>query len=220
MPSYYPIYLDIRGRRCLVFGGDHEAERKTRYLVDCGGTVTVFAQQLNEGLESLVDDGAVTRIERGYEPGDLDGAWLAIVADTSDADLNEAVSREARERSVLLNVMDVAPLCSFIAPAIVHRADVTVAVSTAGTSPALARKLRERMSDHDFCQCLRWADVGPILGDVRTDIRARNLSVTPEEWQDCMTDEVLEVFESGDPDRARRMLTKTLETKAAARAAP
>ena len=97
---------------------------------------------------------------------------------------------------------------------------MTVAVSTAGTSPALARRLRQSMSDHDFCQCLRWAEVGPILGDVRTDIRARNLAVSPDEWQEVLTEDVLEVVESGDPDGARRMLTKALEAKAAARAAP
>ena len=105
-----------------------------------------------------------------------------------------------------------------VAPSIIQREDVTVAISTAGTSPALARRLRERVSDHETCQCMRWADLGPTLADVRTDIRARNLPVTPNEWQEVMTEELLEVFESGEHDRARRMLIQGLEAKAAAKA--
>ncbi|MCH8102635.1 MAG: bifunctional precorrin-2 dehydrogenase/sirohydrochlorin ferrochelatase [Chloroflexi bacterium] len=220
MPAYYPIYLDVRGRICQVYGGDaHEAERKIRYFLECGGSVTFFSpeEETCDALRQLAEENAVKWVKRRYQPGDLDGAWIAVVADTSDAEVNEAVSAEARERNVLLNVMDVTPLCTFIAPSIVQRADVTVAISTAGTSPALARRLRERISDHDACQCMRWADLGPTLADARTDIRARNLQVTPNEWQEVMTDELLEIFESGDHDRARRMLMEGLEAKAAAK---
>ncbi|MCH8221879.1 MAG: bifunctional precorrin-2 dehydrogenase/sirohydrochlorin ferrochelatase [Chloroflexi bacterium] len=221
MPAYYPIYVDVRGRNCQVYGGDaHEAARKIRYFLECGGSVTFFSpeDETCDALRQLADESAVKWIKRGYRPGDLEGAWIVVVADTSDAEINEAVSAEARERNVLLNVMDVAPLCTFIAPSIIQREDVTVAISTAGTSPALARRLRERVSDHETCQCMRWADLGPTLADVRTDIRARNLPVTPNEWQEVMTEELLEVFESGDRDRARRMLIEGLEAKAAAKA--
>lgn len=217
MPAYYPLYLDIRGRSCLVIGGNHEGERKARYLLECGGIVTLLSPAATEGLEKLAASGSIAWERRGYHSGDLEGTWVVIVADTSSAEMNEAIASEARRRNVLLNVVDVSPLCTFIAPAVIHREDVTVAVSTAGTSPALARRLRERISDRDYCRCLRWADIGPILADVRTDIRARNLSVTPDEWQECITDEVLEVFESGERDRARRMLMQALEGKAAAR---
>jgi siroheme synthase-like protein len=221
LPAYYPIYVDVRGRTCQVYGGgDHEAERKVRYFLDCGGSVTFFSPEeaTCEALRRLAEENAIKWIKRGYEPGDLEGAWIAVVADTSDSEVNEAISAEARERNVLVNVMDVTALCTFIAPSIIQREDVTVAISTAGTSPALARRLRERVSDRETCQCLRWADLGPTLADARTDIRARNLPVTPNEWQEVMTDELLEVFESGDRERARRMLMEGLEAKAAAKA--
>ena len=217
MPAYYPVFLDIRGRNCLVFGGNDEAHRKILYLIDCGASVTVFAQRITDALKTLARDEKFDWVQRGYQFGDLKNTSLAIVADTSDSGLNETISEEARQRNVLLNVMDVTPLCTFIAPAITHRSDVTVAVSTAGTSPALARRLRENMSDKNHCQCLRWADIGPILADVRTDIRARELAVTPDEWQECLTPDVLEMFESGDPEKARRMLTKALESKASSK---
>ncbi len=217
MPAYYPVYLDIRGRNCLVFGGDHEGERKARYLLDCGGKVTLYGVEATEGLEDLASQGRILWEKRGYRPGDLEGAWVVIVADTSDPDVNEEISREAAEHGVLLNVMDVTPLCTFIAPSVVQREDVTVAVSTAGTSPALARRLRERMNDRDYCQCLRWADMGPMLAQARTDLRARDLTVSPQEWQESITDEILETFESGERDRARRLLMEALESKAVMR---
>ncbi|MDP6722255.1 MAG: bifunctional precorrin-2 dehydrogenase/sirohydrochlorin ferrochelatase [Pirellulaceae bacterium] len=214
MPAYYPSTLDVRGRSCQVYGGDgHEAERKVRYFLDCGGNVTFFApeDETSEGLKELAEAGTVNWVKRKYQSGDLEGAWIVVVADTSSQETNEAAAEEARERNVLMNVMDVTPLCTFIAPAIIQREDVTVSVSTAGTSPALARRLREQISDHGFCQCLRWADVGPILADIRTDVRARELPLTPNDWQEVMTNDVLEMFESGDPDRAKKMLLTGLE---------
>ena len=215
MPAYYPINLDVRGRNCQVYGGDgHEAERKVRYFLECGGKVTFFATEgaTSEGLKNLAAQGLVEWVRRGYRPGDLEGAWIVVVADTSSQDINEEISAAAHERNVLLNVMDVTPLCTFIAPAIIQRQDVTVSVSTAGTSPALARRLREQISDSGFCKCLRWADLGPILSDIRTDVRARNLPLKPDDWQEVMTDEVLKTFESGDADRAKKMVLDGLES--------
>ena len=219
MPRYYPIFLDVQARKAVVFGGDHEAERKVRYLIDCGADVTLVSPEsdLTTGLQELTGRESINWLQRGYLPGDLEGAWLAIVADTSDDETNRLIHEEARERNVVLNVMDVTHLCTFIAPAIVHRNDVTVAVSTAGTSPALARRLRERMSDTQHCRCLQWADMGPLLAEVRTDVRARRVAVTPGDWQDSMTDDLLERFGSGDEAGAKAELTCRLETRGSKR---
>ncbi len=213
MPRYYPIFLDVQNRKAVVFGGNHEAERKVRYLIECGADVTLVCpeSELTTGLQEMTNSGSIDRLRRGYQPGDLEGAWLAIVADTSDDEINRLIHDEARDRNVVLNVMDVTNLCTFIAPAIIHRNDVTVAVSTAGTSPALARRLRERMSDAQGCRCLEWADMGPIFSDVRADIRARQAPVTPGDWQDCMTDDLLERFRGGDSAGAKEELTRRLE---------
>ncbi len=219
MPRYYPIFLDVQDRKAVVFGGDHEAERKARYLVECGANVTLFSaeSQLNAGLQELANCGSINWERRGYRPGDLEGAWLAIVADTSDDETNLSIYKEARDRNVVLNVMDVTHLCTFIAPAIVQRNDVTVAVSTAGTSPALARRLRERMSDTQHCRCLEWADMGPTLAEVRADVRSRRVPVTPDDWQESMTDDLLEQFKGGDGAGAKAELTRRLETRGAER---
>lgn len=217
MPSYYGAFVDVKGRRCLVFGGDpHEGERKVKYLLECGADVTLFSPpgDTSENLANLAASGEIEWIQRKYESGDLAGAWIVIVADTSDAETNEAISREAAERNVLLNVMDVTHLCTFIAPALIQREDVTVAVSTAGTSPALARRLRERISDADYCRCLQWADLGPILTDVRKDVRSRQLPVTPDDWAESITDGMLKAFQEGNPEAARQMLVDALEARA------
>ena len=218
MPRYYGVFVDVKDRRCLVFGGDpHEGERKVRYLLECGGEVTLFSQEndTSENLMSMAASGEIEWVKRKYEPGDLAGAWIVIVADTSDTSINEEISREAAERNVLLNVMDVTHLCTFIAPALIQRQDVTVAVSTAGTSPALARRLRERISDHEYCRCLQWADMGPMLADVRKDVRSRHLPVTPDDWAESIKDKMLSAFQDGNPEQARKMLVDALEERAA-----
>ena len=217
MPRYYGVFVDIQNRRCLVFGGDpHEGERKVKYLLECGGQVTLFSPEddTSDDLKTLANAGEIDWVKRRYQSGDLAGAWVVIVADTSDSNINHAISVEAAERNILLNVMDVTPLCTFIAPALIQRQDVTVAVSTAGTSPALARRLRERISDHDYCRCLQWADMGPMLADVRKDVRSRELPVTPDDWAQSITDDMLGAFQNGEPDAARDMLVEALEHRA------
>lgn len=217
MPRYYGVFVDIQDRRCLVFGGDaHEGERKVKYLLECGGQVTLFSPEddISDNLKPMAHSGEIDWIDRRYQSGDLSGAWIVIVADTSDPVINRAISIEAAERNILLNVMDVTPLCTFIAPALIQRQDVTVAVSTAGTSPALARRLRERISDHDSCRCLQWADMGPMLAEVRKDVRARELPVTPNDWAQSITDDMLRAFQNGEPDAARDMLVEALERRA------
>ena len=218
MPRYYGVFVDVKDRRCLVFGGDpHEAERKVKYLLDCHAEVTVFSpvNETSDNLVAMAEADEIEWVRRKYRPGDLLGAWVVIVADTSDEEINDAISLEAAERNVLLNVMDVTYLCTFIAPALIQREDVTVAVSTAGTSPALARRLRERISDHEYCRCLQWADMGPMLADVRIDVRSRHLPVTPDDWAESITDNVLSAFQDGNPELARKMLVDALEERAA-----
>jgi siroheme synthase-like protein len=219
LPRYYGIYLDVQDRLGIVFGGDaHEGERKVKYLLECGSNVKLFSpdDEISPALRELAGKGEIEWIDRKYQPGDLAGGWVVIVADTSSMETNEAISKEAAERNILLNVMDVTPLCTWIAPSLIQRHDVTVAVSTAGTSPALARRLRERMSDENYCQCLRWAEMGPLLADVRIEQRERDLKVTPNEWAQSITDQMLEIFEGGDADKARAMLMEALEAHDAA----
>ncbi len=142
---YYPVFLDVRGRGCVVVGGGSVAARKVRGLVEAGASVTVVSPEVCADLDALADAGAAVEVRRRpFEATDLDGAVLAIAA-TDDPAVNEAVSRAAQARGIPVNVVDRPVLSTFIVPATVGRGRLQVAVSTAGASPAFARRLRERI---------------------------------------------------------------------------
>ena len=218
MTQYYPAYLNITGRRTVVIGGGEVAERKVAQLVASGADVTLVSPDATPELERLASERRVRWIRRPYAPGDLAGAWLAIAA-TDDTDLHRSIHAEAEREKTLLNVVDVTELCGFIAPSIVQRGPVTVAISTGGASPALARKLRELMGgdqnpvhyDHDaFCRCIEWADVADALADVRGELKAQDRSASPEAWQEAMDEELLELVRAGKSSEARQRLRAAL----------
>ena len=206
MSRYYPVFLDLSGRRCVVIGGGEVAERKVHGLIEAGGDVTLVSPSATVGLQHLVSGGKVRWAERGYEPGDLAGAFLAIAA-TDDEQVNRRVHEEARRERALLNVVDVTPLCDFIAPSVVERGPVTVAISTSGTSPALARKLREAMEGWDE---LAWADAAQVLAEVRGELKTRDCTVPPEAWQSAMDETVLALVQDGRSTEARERLINAL----------
>jgi precorrin-2 dehydrogenase/sirohydrochlorin ferrochelatase len=138
---YYMACLDLHGRAVLGVGGGRVALEKTEGLLDCGAAVTVVAPEILPELERL----PVGLKRRGYRADDLDGRFL-VVAATSTPSVNRRVYRDAEERALLCNVVDVPELCSFILPA-VHREDpIAVAISTGGASPALAQRLRDEIA--------------------------------------------------------------------------
>ena len=206
--KHYPVFLTVEGRFCVVIGGGTIAERKVEGLLDAGAEVAVVAPECTPRMHALADEGAVKLHERTYAPGDLAGAFIAIAA-TDDSAVNEAVSREATERNVPLNVVDVTPLCTFIAPSIVRRGPVTLAMSTGGLAPALARKLRESLEANDD---LAYADLAEMVGRVRADLRARSITVDPEGWQASLNAEVLELYQAEKRERAEERLTELLES--------
>jgi precorrin-2 dehydrogenase/sirohydrochlorin ferrochelatase len=139
---YYPVNLDIRGRRCLVVGGGGVGTRKVAGLRQCGATVTVVSPVLSERLQGLVQEGAVEWRERVYRSGDLEGMFLVIGA-TDDPELNRRIHADATARNMLCNIADRPEVCNFILPAVVRRGDLILAVSTSGRSPAFAKRLRK-----------------------------------------------------------------------------
>lgn len=140
--KYFPINLNISTRKCTVVGGGKVAARKTRGLLECGGTIRVISPELTTELKQLAADQHITWLQREYQPGDLAGSFLVIAA-TDDTRVQKEVFREAEENGQLVNVADVPELCNFILPASVKRNDLTISVSTAGKSPALASKIRQ-----------------------------------------------------------------------------
>ncbi len=140
--NYFPISLNIRSRTCIVIGGGKVAARKVKSLLDCQGKVTVISPELDAALLPFFQKSAIRWVRRGFRQGDLAGAFLVIAA-TDDVTVQEAVYHEAEAANLLVNVADVPKWCNFILPATVRRGDLTISVSTAGKSPALAKQLRK-----------------------------------------------------------------------------
>ncbi len=203
MPDYYPVYLNLAGKRCVIIGGGTIAQGKIGGLLQAGCRVTVISPAATAGIRAAAARGDIEFIERVYQPGDLAGAFIGVAA-TNVWHVNREIFEEAEERGTLLNVVDDPDLCSFIAPSIVKREPVTLAISTGGASPALARKLRETLAE---AAALEWADLAAVLGQARRIVKARRVVIDPERWQCCITRELLELAQEGQSAAA---LTKLL----------
>jgi siroheme synthase-like protein len=143
---FYIACLRLTGRRCVVIGGGEVGLEKAEGLLACDADVTLIAPEAHPELVQLALEGSIRWEHREYESGDLDGALIAIAA-TDDTDLNVQVFEEAERRAMLVNVVDVPPLCNFILPAIVRTGPLAVAISTAGASPALAKRMKREIGE-------------------------------------------------------------------------
>jgi precorrin-2 dehydrogenase/sirohydrochlorin ferrochelatase len=168
--DYFPINLDINGRTCIVIGGGKVALRKTEGLLKCGGNVTVISPKLEGKLSELAQIKKITWQKRSYQEGDLQNAFLVIAA-TDDPVIQEAIFSEADKKNLLVNVADVPKWCNFILPATVRRGDLSISVSTAGKSPAMAKKLRKDL-EKQFG--LEYDLLLQILGRLRPLVLAKN----------------------------------------------
>ena len=214
MPAYYPIFLDLRGRKVVVVGGGDLGEEKVNRLLPYAAHVTVVAPKVNSAVKLLSEQGQISWINRAYVTGDLEGATIAIVADTSDNDTNLAVSQEALARNIPLNVADVTELCTWITPSVAKRGDVIVATSTGGASPALARKFREMLSGTHRMPVRRsimeFADLAPLLSDARKELLHKGIRLYLDHWQACITDELVTLVQAGQNEEARCRLMDDL----------
>jgi siroheme synthase-like protein len=143
---FYVACLKLSGRRCLVVGGGDVGLEKVEGLLACDGDVTLVAPDAHPQLRAYAEEGSIRWIARAYEPADLEGAFLAIAA-TNDSEVNIGVYEDAERRAMLVNVVDVPPLCNFILPAIVRTGPLAIAISTAGASPALAKRMKREVSE-------------------------------------------------------------------------
>ena len=210
-PDYYPIFLDLTGRRCLLVGGGSVAEGKVRGLLAAQADVTVVAPGLTPALQALVASGEILHRDGGYTPNDLEGADLCFVA-TDDGAINARVAADARARGVWVNAADDPANCDFILPAVVRSGSVVLAASTGGTSPALARRLREDLTaflDEGY------GPLGDVLAAVRAEVRAAGQRIDPEAWQRAIDAKLRTLVAQGRIEAARQRLRKALGVKPA-----
>src|SRR5947199_4004798 len=144
---FYIACLKLSGRRCVVIGGGDVGLEKAEGLLACDGEVTLIAPDVIEALRDLAAEGSIRWEQREYAGReDLEGTFMVIAA-TNDTDVNIRVYEDAERRAMLVNVVDVPPLCNFILPAIVRTGPLAIAISTAGASPALAKRIKSEIAD-------------------------------------------------------------------------
>jgi precorrin-2 dehydrogenase / sirohydrochlorin ferrochelatase len=166
--DYYPAFLSLEGRRCLVVGAGRVGQGKIAGLLAAGADVRVVSKAATKAVRAWAEDGRIDLELRPYGTGDLEGCFLVIAA-TEDTALNEAVFTDAEAERIFCNVVDVPRLCSFILPSIHRDGDLAVAISTGGASPALARKMRLELGalyGHEQAVALR------LLGALREEAKA------------------------------------------------
>jgi precorrin-2 dehydrogenase / sirohydrochlorin ferrochelatase len=142
--SLFPMFMKLAGRQCLVVGAGRVGEPKIGGLIDTGARIHVVAIAASSQVREWADAGKIELELRAFSSSDLDGKFLAVVA-TASRSLNELIYREAQQRGVPCNVVDVPEHCDFFYPAVVRRGDLQIAISTAGQSPSLAQKLRQQL---------------------------------------------------------------------------
>ena len=143
---FYIACLKLRGRSCLVVGAGDIALEKVEGLLACDADIVILAPEAQGDLTKLAAEGSIEWIQREYEPSDLEGRFMVIAA-TNDSEVNIGVYNDAEKRAMLANVVDVPPLCNFILPAIVRTGPLAIAISTAGASPALAKRMKREISE-------------------------------------------------------------------------
>jgi uroporphyrin-III C-methyltransferase / precorrin-2 dehydrogenase / sirohydrochlorin ferrochelatase len=204
---YFAAFLDLAGKRVVVVGGGRVATTKVLALLPCQPRLSVVAPRANEAIRQAAAAGSLQWAAREYAASDLDGAALAFGA-SNDRELNARVATDARARGIPALAVDDVPNCDFIAPALVRRGDVTIAISTGGRSPAMARRTRERL---ERALPAGWADLLEVAARAREQLRETRSLVHPDAWQTALDGEVERLALDGDVDVATDLLVRRLE---------
>jgi precorrin-2 dehydrogenase/sirohydrochlorin ferrochelatase len=153
MNTYYPSFINLKGKECIVIGGGNVAERKVLSLLNSGAIVKVISPEITDTLKKYVEEGQIQYLKRKYRKGDIKDAFMVIVA-TSDAKINKKIADEA---TCLINVVDNPEMSNFIVPSVLKRGLLTIAISTSGASPAMAKYIRMELQNlygKDFAKFL------------------------------------------------------------------
>lgn len=204
--AYYPIFVEMAGRKVLVVGGGNVAQEKVAGLLAADADITVVAPELSPSLQALVEEGRLAYEAHEYREGDMLGYEVCFVA-TDDGSVNAAVSAEGKRNGIWVNAADDPRNCDFILPSVVRQGDVVVAASTGGASPALARRLREDLT------AFLSDDYGPLadlLREVRAEVRERKLRVEQDRWQEAIDGRFRALVAQRRIDEAREYLRNGL----------
>jgi siroheme synthase-like protein len=207
-PAYYPIFLNVQGKKCVVVGGGQVALRKVKILLDGGANVFVISPTPHPETKKLSKRKAIHLIQRDYKAGDLKDAVISLAC-TDVKGVNRKVADEAKRAEVLVNVADDPEQSDFISPSLFKRGNLTVAVSTAGVSPALAKKIRTKL-EKSFGE--EYASLLSLIGEVRSKLKEKGYRVGTEAWQEALDlDLLIRLVRSGQRKKAKAILLNKLQ---------
>lgn len=206
MGDYYPAFLDLRDKECVVVGGGRIAERKVLSLISSGATVKIISPTLTNNLKKYKKKGIIKHIERKYKKGDLKNAFLVIIA-TSDSELNKKIASEA---NYLVNVVDMPHLSNFIVPSVMKNGPLKIAISTSGSSPAMAKTIRKELQElynKDFGKFLNF------LKSLRQDLLKKISDKKKREnlFKKFATDEIIKTLRKNGFKEAKTKIIKEID---------
>ena len=208
-PVYYPIFLNVKGKRCVVIGGGNVALRKVKALLDCEAKITLISPRPQPEIVKLSKRRTIHLIRREYEKEDLNDAVVAFAC-TDVKKVNHKVAEDSKKTKVLINVVDDPTSSDFITPSFFRRGDLTVAVSTGGASPALARRIRtklEKSLGEEYAKLLS------LTSEVRSALKERGRAVDGKAWQEVLNlDLLIGLIQKGQPEKAKNLLLNELKT--------
>jgi precorrin-2 dehydrogenase/sirohydrochlorin ferrochelatase len=201
--KYYPVFLDIREKKCVVVGGGDVAARKAERLLDCGAKVFVVSPRLAPELAELKEKNIISHIAAQYSGDLIDGAALIIGA-TDDEKTNARISNDARSKGIPVNIVDDPQKCDFILPALVQRGDLAMAIGTAGKSPALARHLREELE-------AKYGEEYKILLDILGKLRVKmvkNEGIGKDWFESLLAEGILDSIKENNKEKVSKTIQK------------
>lgn len=204
---FYPIMLTLEGRRAVVVGGGQVASRKVVGLLESGARVVVISPELEEVLKELVSQGHVEWISQPFDESLLDDYpdAMLIFGATNRNEVNVRIHDAAVNRKIPCNIADVPSLCTFAVPAVITQGDLLIAVSTGGSSPALARRIRQELEKHFGPE---YAELTKLMGELRKQVLAMGSSSDENKklFRAIVDSEILAALRDNDKDRAMEIL--------------
>jgi len=202
--KYYPVYIDVSKRKCVVVGGGDVAERKVERLLECGARVVVIGNELTPNLEAMKNEEKISHIPDNYKNDYIEGALLVIGATDRD-EINERIYRDSKERGILVNIVDDPAKCDFIVPSVFQQGDLSIAISTGGKSPALARNLREELEQRYGRE---YRILLNIMGDIREKIISRGEPSDENRklFESVLNSDILQHIREKNWDKVRKII--------------
>jgi len=206
--AFYPVYLRLDGKLCVVIGGGNVAYRKVLTLLEYGGSVRLVSDSIIPDLEKLVQEQKLEYHSKEFSADDLSGAFVVIGA-TDNPSVNALIYKTASSKGMLVNIVDSPDECNFIVPSIVRSGDLCISISTGGKSPALAKKTRKKLQE-EFGD--EYAVFLKMMGDMRPKVIENNpnLAERMELFSRVVESDAMELIKSGKTEEAKKKMMEML----------